>query len=62
VALTGSTLRLATFQTLQNADDRRKLGDAMRKFIRTYNPHEARENTVLFPEFRKSSAPTNAIR
>jgi len=47
------TLQLATFQALKNGDDRRKLADAMRKFIRMYNPHEAREDTVLFPEFRK---------
>ena len=24
----------------------------MRQFIRMYNPHEAREDTVLFPAFR----------
>jgi hemerythrin-like domain-containing protein len=25
----------------------------MHQFIRMYNPHEAREDTVLFPAFRK---------
>jgi hypothetical protein len=25
----------------------------MQQFIRLYNPHEAREDTVLFPAFRK---------
>ena len=25
----------------------------MEQFIRMYNPHEAREDTVLFPAFRK---------
>ena len=50
--VTDQTLQLPTFP-LKNADDRRKLADAMRQFVRMYNPHEAREDTVLFPEFRK---------
>jgi hemerythrin-like domain-containing protein len=51
--LTDITIQLATSQSLKNPDDRRKLADALRQFIRMYNPHEAREDTVLFPEFRK---------
>src|SRR5213594_795486 len=51
--LTDITMHLATNQALKNADDRRKLVDSMRQFIRMYNPHEAREDTILFPEFRK---------
>jgi hemerythrin-like domain-containing protein len=51
--LTDITMQLATNQTLKNADDRRKLADSMRQFIRMYNPHEAREDTVLFPHFRE---------
>jgi len=50
--LTDITLRYATVQGLRNADDRRRLADSMRQFIRMYNPHEAREDTVLFPAFR----------
>jgi hemerythrin-like domain-containing protein len=50
--LTDITMHLATSQTLKNADDRRKLVDSMRQFIRMYYPHEAREDTVLFPAFR----------
>jgi hemerythrin-like domain-containing protein len=50
--LTDVTMHLATYQTLKNLDDRRKLADSMREFIRMYNPHEAREDTVLFPAFR----------
>ena len=46
-------LQLAPFQALKNSDDRRKLADAIRQFIRMYNPHEAREDTVLFPAIRK---------
>jgi hemerythrin-like domain-containing protein len=51
--LTDVTLQLATPQGIKNADDRSKLADSMRQFIRMYNPHEAREDTVLFPAFRK---------
>jgi hemerythrin-like domain-containing protein len=50
--LTDITLRYATVQSLRNVDDRRRLADSMRQFIRMYNPHEAREDTVLFPAFR----------
>ena len=50
--VTDITLQFATNQALKNADDRRKLADSMRQFIRMYNPHEAREDTVLFPAFR----------
>jgi len=50
--LTDITMHLATSHALKNADDRRKLADSMRQFIRVYNPHEAREDTVLFPAFR----------
>jgi len=49
--LTDITMHLATNQSLKNADDRRKLADSMRQFIRMYSPHEAREDTVLFPAF-----------
>ncbi len=50
--LTDITLQFATNQALKNPDDRRRLADSMRQFIRMYNPHEAREDTVLFPAFR----------
>jgi hemerythrin-like domain-containing protein len=50
--LTDITLQFATSQALKNADDRRRLADSLRQFIRMYNPHEAREDTVLFPAFR----------
>lgn len=51
--LTDLTMQFATNQALKNTEDRWKLGDSLRQFIRMYNPHEAREDTVLFPEFRK---------
>jgi hemerythrin-like domain-containing protein len=50
--LTDITMQFATNQALKNPDDRRKLAESMRQFIRMYNPHEAREDTVLFPAFR----------
>lgn len=50
--LTDITMQFATNKALKNPDDRRKLADSMRQFIRMYNPHEAREDTVLFPAFR----------
>jgi hemerythrin-like domain-containing protein len=49
--VTDITMQLATHQVLKNADDRRRLSDSMRQFIRMYSPHEAREDTVLFPAF-----------
>ena len=50
--LTDITLRLATVQAMKSPDDRRALSESMRLFIRMFNPHEAREDTVLFPAFR----------
>ena len=34
------------------SSDTDKLADALRAFLRMYRPHEAREDTVLFPAFR----------
>ncbi|PYX05509.1 MAG: hemerythrin domain-containing protein [Acidobacteria bacterium] len=34
---------------LKSADDKRKLRDSLHGFVRMYAPHEAREDTVLFP-------------
>jgi len=50
--LTDITLRLATAQAIKSPDDRRALSESMRLFVRMFNPHEAREDTVLFPAFR----------
>jgi hemerythrin-like domain-containing protein len=51
--LTDITMRFATNQALKNSGGRRQLADSLRGFIRMYNPHEAREDTILFPAFRK---------
>ncbi|HEY7089747.1 MAG TPA: hemerythrin domain-containing protein [Tepidisphaeraceae bacterium] len=52
-AVTDITIRYANAQSLRDANNRRQLADSMRQFIRMYNPHEAREDTVLFPALRK---------
>jgi hemerythrin-like domain-containing protein len=48
--LTNQVMQLAN---AQSDNDRAKLAEALRQFIRMYRPHEAREDTVLFPELRK---------
>lgn len=50
--LTDITLRLSTAQALKLVEDRKALAESMRLFVRMFNPHEAREDTVLFPAFR----------
>jgi len=55
--LTDRVLNLATAPALGNSDDRMHLGDALRGFIRVYRPHEAREDTVLFPAFHGIVSP-----
>jgi len=51
--LTETVLQLSSPAALKKAQDLRKLGGALRLFVRMYEPHEAREDTVLFPAFRK---------
>jgi hemerythrin-like domain-containing protein len=50
--LTDTVLRLSTVQSLKSAEDRKILAETFHSFIRMYNPHAAREDTVLFPAFR----------
>jgi hemerythrin-like domain-containing protein len=52
-ALTDRTLQLATATALKDATQRATLRDLLYQFVRMYEPHEAREDTVLFPAFRK---------
>lgn len=52
-ALTDRTLRLATAAALKNDAERKELRRALDEFVRMYEPHEAREDTVLFPAFHK---------
>jgi len=51
--VTNVTMRFANLQSLKNESERGQLVASMQQFIRMYNPHEAREDTVLFPAFRK---------
>jgi hemerythrin-like domain-containing protein len=51
--LTAKIRELAGVATLKYvSSDSEKLRDALRAFLRMYRPHEAREDTVLFPAFR----------
>ncbi len=50
--LTEITSRLSNLKSLRDPAQSRQLRDSMARFIRMYAPHEAREDTVLFPAFR----------
>jgi hemerythrin-like domain-containing protein len=47
--VTDDITRLATAQTLKDQHAAGTLRDAMHQFVRMYGPHEAHEDTVLFP-------------
>jgi len=55
--LTAQIRELASTATLKYVSDTEKLADALRAFLRMYRPHEAREDTVLFPAFRSVVSP-----
>jgi hemerythrin-like domain-containing protein len=56
--LTAKIRELGATATLKYvSSDTDKLGDALRSFLRMYRPHEAREDTVLFPAFRAIVSP-----
>ena len=55
--VTDVTLRYANHNSLKNPDEKRQLTESMRQFIRMYNPHEAREDTILFPALHKIITP-----
>jgi hemerythrin-like domain-containing protein len=50
--LTEEITRLATAATLKDPHAAGTFRDAMHQFVRMYGPHEAREDTVLFPALR----------
>jgi hemerythrin-like domain-containing protein len=50
--VTDVILRRANARSLKDADERRQVAEAVGQFNRMYAPHEAREDTVLFPAFR----------
>jgi hemerythrin-like domain-containing protein len=51
--LTAEVLRLATSEGLRQPDSVAQLTSVLQRFIRMYQPHAAREDTVLFPAIRK---------
>lgn len=51
--LTATVEKLAVTSIVRNQDRLRDLSEALESFLRMYRPHEAREDTVLFPEFKK---------
>jgi len=51
--VTDITLRFADVGSSKKDSERAQLISSIQQFIRMYNPHEAREDTVLFPAFRK---------
>ena len=55
--LTAQIRELSSVATLKYVSDTEKLADALRAFLRMYRPHEAREDTVLFPAFRAVVSP-----
>jgi len=56
--LTAKIRELGATATLKYVStDGEKLSDALRSFLRMYRPHEAREDTVLFPAFRSIVSP-----
>ncbi len=55
--LTAQIKELASIATLKLVSDSDKLAEALRAFLRMYRPHEAREDTVLFPAFRSIVSP-----
>ncbi len=45
--------RKITAQLLAGPPDRSRTPQLLRSFVRMYRPHEAREDTILFPAFRE---------
>jgi hemerythrin-like domain-containing protein len=50
--LTDNILKLAGARPAEDAGRRAELVDTMRQYVRMYRPHEAREDTILFPTLR----------
>ncbi|HTL10956.1 MAG TPA: hemerythrin domain-containing protein [Bdellovibrionota bacterium] len=55
--LTSGILGLATATHIKNTNDRNNLASFVDQFVRMYRPHEAREDTVVFLEFKKTVTP-----
>lgn len=55
--MTDQIEQLANRDVLGDPSRRQTLATALRTFVRMYRPHAAREETVLFPAFRKLVSP-----
>ncbi|MFB3902416.1 MAG: hemerythrin domain-containing protein [Acidobacteriota bacterium] len=51
--LTDSAMRLAKASVLNSPEEKAELVRDLKAFVRMYRPHEAREDTVLFPALKK---------
>lgn len=51
--ITDQTIQLSKMKTNSNPDDNQKLINLLTSFNAMYRPHEAREDTILFPALRK---------
>ena len=56
-ALTDQIRGLATASSVKDPTNRKKLAERLESFNRMYRPHEAREDTILFPAFKKIVSP-----
>ena len=50
--LTDRTMQVATAAAMKDPGQRANLRNLLYQFVRMYEPHEAREDTVLFPAFK----------
>jgi len=55
--ITQFLLATATAEALGRPSTREQMTGAVRAFVRMYEPHEAREDTVIFPAFRSILTP-----
>jgi len=55
--LTDQIQQISTSADSLNEENSRQIGRALRQFVRMYRPHEAREDTVLFPVIRTLVTP-----
>ena len=55
--LTATIQQLAVTDAARDQSRAVRLSDTLKSFLRMYRPHEAREDTVLFPEFKKIVSP-----
>jgi len=59
--ITELLLASATTDTLATLTGRDQVTSAVESFIRMYEPHEAREDTVVFPAYRALLTPTQLV-